>query len=190
MRTIKRKNSKSKKITLAITIAILAFAGYALTAHSLKFWPFQENPSTAPEQSGVNTVNYDPPTEEEIEQSQSAKDKIIQEEEYKKNNPDSDSKKSTVNVGISYADVIDSKLEVRAFTGDIIEGSGSCVLKVSKGSKTLEKTNLAFIDATSTICRPFYIPVADLSQGEWIISVNYNSNTSSGSSGERKVNIK
>jgi hypothetical protein len=196
MKTTNTKNRTPLKITLAaVAILLLATGGWLAYAYASTTWPFSSSNSslnTNESEGGEGTINYDPPTEQETKESQDAKERIQQENE-KPNNTDKEdetSDKKNVNVGIAFADIVDSNLEIRAFTPSIIAGDGICTATVSKaGHSTITKTSNAFIDATSTICEPINIPKSQLSAGTWTINVTYTSPKYTGSSGPIKVNV-
>src|SRR5690606_30873781 len=105
-------------------------------AYATSLWPFQNSESESSIRD-TNSVDYGPPTDQEIEESQNAK-KNNYENNGQKNDEKSDNgdktttNKRSVNVGISYADVYNGNVEVRAFTGDVVE-PGTCTVKITKG---------------------------------------------------------
>ena len=85
---------------------------------------------------------------------------------------------------------MDGSLEVRAFTSSVIQGSGSCTTTVKKaGASSITETAPAFIDVSSTICKPIYIPRTQLSAGTWTVTVTYSSPTHYGLSGAYNVEV-
>ena len=194
MQINKPARRKNKKIALIITAIIALIIGYGVFAGATNNWPFNSsgNSQESSDQE-VNDVNYDQPTEEEVENSQDAKKRLLEESDDEQPQPSSSSEanKSPASVTISYADVIDGQLEVRAFTGSVIEGTGKCTATISKsGSQTITREVPAFIDASSTICEPIYIHKSQLSTGTWSVGVSYSSPTHQGSSGLAKVEVK
>jgi len=197
MRTIQTKAKNRKPIIIAgTTVAVLA----ALTAAAFftHVWPFNTTaPQNGDDIAPTNTINYDPPTQDEVNASQNAKDRIKEETDKEANeqpaSPQKNATQSTkkqVSVGVSYADVINDSLEIRAFSSTLISGDGTCTATVTKGSETITKATPAFVDATSTICRPVYIPTSQLSQGTWRVVVSYTSSTHEGTSGTVEVEVK
>lgn len=182
------KKQLSKKMLLAIAIVILLCSSGLVYAYLQKIGPFRTSP--APEQS--TSINYAPPTEEETTSSQDAKKNLPADSSDSDSstpttpdkNTNSSSKKST-NVGISYADIYNGKLEIRAFTNTVIEGTGTCAATVvmkDMESMRITKSSKAFIDASSTVCEPLYIPVSELHKGTWKVSVTFSSPDHEGTS--------
>lgn len=183
---------KQKMIIVFVALALLLGGGllYAYTQH---VWPFS-NPSATNKTAGndqENSINYDPPTNQEIDEGQEAK----------KNNPTNEQpstdktpsqQKKVVDVGISYADIYSSNLEIRAFTNGIIEGTGTCTATVTMKnmeSMRVTKSSKAFIDATSTVCEPIYIPTSQLHSGTWQVVVVFSSPDHEGKSETVEVKV-
>lgn len=176
-------NKPNKKLSLPlIIIAILLFVGVA----AVGAYYYSTSKNTEPAES--SGINYNPPTEQEIESSQDGKkNSAEQEPEPTQNNS---TNKKTVNVGISYSDVYGENLEIRAFTNSTIEGDGTCTATVTKNGATITKKTEAFIDASSTQCKPIYIPSSELESGTWKINVKFSSSDAEGTSGDVEVEIK
>lgn len=195
-----KKSSQRKYKTLIIVIAMLllgviSYGTYAYVTKSL--WPFQETQDTSIDADrGVNDVDYGPPTEQDTANSQNAKERILEEGEGSGNDsnqstsPSPDQPKQPVAITVSYAGIQNSQLEIRAFSSSVIEGSGTCTATITKsGSRTITRSTPAFIDASSTICEPIFVPRSELSAGTWNVNVTYSSSTHSGSSGAYEVEV-
>jgi hypothetical protein len=164
-------------------------------AYFQKIGPFHVSP--APEQS--TTINYAPPTKEEITSSQEAKKNLPADSSASNSPTPTTSNKNTsppgkkpTNVGISYADIYNSRLEIRAFTNTVIEGTGTCTATVvmkNTESMLITKSGKAFIDASSTVCEPLYIPVSELQAGTWKVSVAFSSPDHEGTSDIVEVKV-
>jgi len=186
---IKQKSSKKTTIFVAAALALLAGGVLLFALINNKGQQTRED-----ENSSTNTINYGPPTEDEIENSQNAKDRIVEESD---GNSDSQSESSSstakkpATVSVSFADIVDGNLEIRASTASAIEGTGECTATVSKpDSQSITKKVSAFIDASSTICNPIYISTSQLSTGTWNVNVTYSSPTYEGSSDSMQVEVK
>jgi len=178
----KRKN-KALIITLIAVFALLL--GVSALAYTQKWWPFNGS-----ENHIVDGINYGPPTEEEIENSQNAKKDIIKEDEAKESESGGANLKK-VSVGVSHADMFEGNVEVRAFVSGVVEGTGTCTATLTlSGAQTVTKSSEAFIDASTSQCKPILIPLSAFSKdGEWTLVVNYKSPTSTGESEKIPVNI-
>lgn len=195
-----KKPSKRNRLPLIITagVVLVLIIGWMAYAFVAKTWPFTEALNETSETRDANTVNYDPPTQEEIDESQDAKKRseTTSNDTDSKQSPDSTSSpkspKKTANVGISYADIYKGNLEIRAFTASVIEGTGTCTATVTmKGMESMRivKTSEAFIDTSSTLCRPIYIPVSQLHSGTWQVVVVFSSPDYEGKSETVEVKV-
>lgn len=148
--------SKKRFIIPALVGAglLLGVLGYGAYAYVSNTWPFQAASTQNSDNEG-SKINLDPPTQEEIDASQDAKKRL--EEEQNNKPPQQDTEKQSVNVGIAFADVRGSNLEIRAFTNGVIRGDGTCTAKVQKDSIVIERSTPAFIDVSSTQCEPIQI---------------------------------
>lgn len=189
------KNKKSPVKIITLLVALLLGAGFVYAYFATDIFSEESTAdSDTPEDIGIN---LDPPTEDEIKDGQNAKERLLDEGEKDASepgtpNPDSTSEanKKPVTIGISFAGIVDDQLEVRAFSPTIISGSGTCTAVISKqGSPSVTEESPAFIDASSTICRPIYIPKSKLSAGSWNVEVTYSSPTHKGSSGPTKIEV-
>lgn len=180
---INKQNKKTAIIIASIVVLILIGVGISLysTASHLN--------ESAKLQEETPGVNYDPPTEQEVEEGQDAKKRAY--DDAKKSSSDDESttsNKRSVNVGISFADIYGANLEVRAFSNGIVD-AGTCTVRVAKGSDVITKKSDAFIDASSTQCMPVYIPVSDLSSGIWLVTVSFSSANAQGTSDTVEVKV-
>jgi len=178
-------NERNKKASIIISVlALLALiaAGLAL-AYNRHWWPFTQ------ENYIIDGINYGPPTEEEIENSQDAKKKLLENE--KSDDKSDDGTRRKVNVGVSHSEVIDGNVEIRAFISGVVEGTGTCTATLSQsGEPSVVRATKAFVDTSTSQCEPILIPVNEFSQsGGWTLVVSYKSPTSSGESEKIPVKI-
>lgn len=185
---IKQKRTKSNKKTSVVIFSIVIatlFIGTVYFLHekyntfSLKETPATEQPK---EERKINDVDYSGPTETDIKESQAGKNNSKPKDEKEKPT-------SIVNVGISYAGISDGNYEIRAFTPDVIEGSGICTATLKKGSAVISESSQAFIDAKTSQCRPIYIPISELEKGKWSLTVEYKSPIYTGKTDSEEVEI-
>lgn len=170
--------SRKKLLLLFLVIVTLGLVGW---------YAFQSTDTYIPDNNdtSVDNINYSPPTEHEIKEGQNAKknggttnDGVVIE-----------SDKDTVQVGITYADIYEDRLEIRAFTNGVVDGTGTCTAIVTSGSQRIEKKSKAFIDASSSVCRPIYIPLSNLSSGTWEVTVVFSTNEKRGKSDTVTVRV-
>lgn len=188
----RRRSKKSQLlpiILLAILFSTVTYTGYALTQST---WPFIKSDTTTDSNQEINNINLDPPTEQEVVDSQNAKKRHQEDNrvnsESAENQPQQN--KKGVSVGVSFSSVRDEILEIRAFTNSVIEGDGKCKATLTKGDLVVVESSEAFIDSRSSICQPIMIPVSSFPErGEWIMTVEYTSSLSNGKSGKVRVSI-
>ena len=188
MKIYSKQKTYTKIIALAAIVLLIGILSYLTYAKSASVWPFATSVSPQDIES-EDTINYSPPTEQEIEDSQNAKKRGDAENQTKESTDTSQSSKSTVPVAISSAEIINDNLEVRAFTPRVIEGSGTCTATVSSGSKSVTAKSAAFVDVSSSICEPIFISVSKLSSSMWQVVVDYSSPNAQGISQPVMVTI-
>lgn len=181
----KKSKSIAPKLIAAALIAVVIVGGWLTYAYAQKTWPFQNKIAEEPSQINQDGINYSPPTDEEVKEGQDAKGDIVSGDRP----PAISGDKDNTPVAISFADMIDGNLEIRAFISSIIEGSGTCTARVSHAGTTVSGSAKAFVDASSSICRPIRIPEAKLKTGEWSVIVTYSSVDAAGTSEIVKVAV-
>jgi len=169
MRSTQKKNHKIIYLIIIVAILVLAAAYFGYGYFSKNLWPFNAASQQSQDASEIiDGVNYGPPTDQEITDSQNAK---------KQNGADTPTPTEQVNVDLAYAGKSDDgqSIEVRMFTTDVIEGNGTCTATLSKGASTASSQSSGFVDARSTICEPINIPLSKLSEGKWNLTIEYSS---------------
>ena len=173
-------------IATAIAALLVVYLSYGYVTKSL--WPFEDNKSQGTTK-GVNEVNYDPPTQEDKQQSQEGKKNSAAPDEGTSITRDENGKQK-VSIGISFADIINNQVEVRAFTPSVFEGGGICTAQFTKNSQTITATSEAFVDSTSSQCGPIYVdPARFTEKGTWSLVVSYLSNNAAGTSESIEINL-
>lgn len=182
------------KKNLVITGSVIVILGAAVGATSLAgVGPFRDDQNKEPstDTGGPSTkidkpsVNYGPPSKTDEQESQAAKQKLI--DESQKNDT---ATASNVEVGIAGTYVSESNIEIRAFTPSVIEGGGTCTAIMTNGSATVTGKSESFIDATTSQCRPIIIPLDQFPQrGAWVLKVTYKSDKYEGTSPSMEVTL-
>ena len=193
----KKQSSKLKKWVIAlislVAISLLAYSAYGYVTKSL--WPFVEpvNKDPAPasvEYEGIkniNEVDYSGPSKEDLDSSQDGKKEATSTQS---NETTQVNGKRLVSIGVTYAGVTSTNLEIRAFTPSVIEGNGTCKATLTKNSSTVTESSSAFVDTSTSQCNPIFISLDKFKQsGTWRLVLSYSSNTSQGSSEEIEVKI-
>jgi hypothetical protein len=171
MYSTKTKNTNTKK-TLAIIVGVVIFLGIVLVLEKTGVTNFYEK--TSPTTSTTETINLEPPTEEEQQTAnlQKEKNQATEEETVL---PDS------AKVAIVDASVYDSEAEVRAFVTNVVQ-DGTCTVTFSKGDLKFVKTVPAYADASSTPCITLTVPITEFSEsGIWEVKITYSNDTITGS---------
>lgn len=184
-----KKNYKKRAIIITLVILLLI----ALSAGAFFFTPLKNklfnNSTDIDTPTGpTSTVDYSGPSESDINESQNAK-KNAENPATGTLPPTSSSEKKNVPIAVSYADVYNDNLEIRAFISGVIEGTGTCTATVTKNSTTVTESTSAFIDTSTTQCNPIYINKSRLSPGVWKVIVNFSSPDAQGSSETVEVTI-
>lgn len=189
MKTNKNRK-KSKKVLFIVGLAILSIAiitTYGAVAYKKDFWPF--NIQAQQDSKDDNSINYEPPTDQEVKDSQDGKKNIPDDNDTDNSNNNTGNLKS-IEVGVAFADVIDGNIEVRAFTPSVVESDGTCTATLTKGSATVSAKSQAFIDSTTSQCQPIKIALSEFAQsGSWNLFVSYISAKSQGKSEIIEVQI-
>lgn len=196
MRIQQKSKHKPVKIVATIIGALLLIVGVAFSyAYMNHLWPFSMGRSKDTS-SQKKTIDYSGPSDSDISSSQDAKKRIAAEEDVANSSSStsssSTSSKKTVGVGVTYADIYNGNLEIRAFTNGVIEGTGTCTATATMKdmpSMVITKSSEAFVDVSSSQCNPIYIPISQLKSGTWEVVVKFSSPDSEGSSGAVEVKV-
>lgn len=181
MLTHKKSRNKTKIIIITVAVATIILSGLAYL-----YW--KSNNQSLQNQN----IDYSPPTTEQKDAGSRAANK---EEALKEDQPSpqpnapADQKKQA-SMTIVDASQYDQTVEVRAFVDNVVESEGTCTFTFTKGTATVTKTSKASPSASTTQCSMIKVASSEFaSKGDWILTVSYDSTTSSGKSPERTVKI-
>lgn len=178
-----KKRSKIPTFFGLIAIAVVLVTAYGVMAYAQSWWPFS---SYTPAQD--NSIYYGPPTDHELEHNQDAK-KDAYESKTDEQEPETQDLKS-VEVGISFADVMGDNVEIRAFIPGVVEGDGTCYATLTHQGVNVSESSKAFIDSSTSQCRPIKIPLNKFQMGgQWDLTITYKSSKSQGKSEIIEVEI-
>ena len=182
---MKRFNKNKKTFILPLFIVALAILiGYFAFAYISKAaWPFHETAKTSD-----SSETYSPPTEQEVTDSQDAKKNNAGQESQEENKPPTE----TVSVAIAFADFdqTENAIDIRAFTPDVIEGTGTCTATLIKDGQSVTRSSKAFIDSKTSQCEPILVPINDFpSSGTYQLVVSYSSEKYRGTSSPMNVEV-
>lgn len=185
------KSSKTNKKILLPGLLVVLVIGALFT------WNMTRDSKTTPVTvKTVDTVNLDPPTEEEKQQA------VEHKKELEDTQAGSSSKTTTVgpsptttvrssaDVNISYLSASSSGVEAGGYISNLVEAGGTCILTLTKGDQTVTSTSTGIIDVNKTTCPQISIPSSKLNNsGQWAAVLSYNSSKASGSSKTQQVNL-
>jgi len=172
-------NHKIRNI-LIISIVTIVLASVAYFAYVQK-----HNPSTSGQSDeAANNINYDKPTQEQLDAGTKAKsDNIIGSSSDKVEAPTEipGGDKKNVQVTITALNQSDALLQVRALIG-IVDNTGSCTLTLtSPNQPTVIKTSSTYALASTSTCQGFDVPLTDLATNTtWQAKVTYDSSILTG----------
>ena len=176
--------NKRKIIITVLSTALIGFLG-AGSYLLLNDKGNSSNTETIKDNSGVNVINLEPPTEEEQKAGNTQKEKIVEEQQVEKENQ----LPNEVSVVITDASQYNDEVEVRAFVNNIIE-DGVCTVTFSLGQTKIDKEVPAKAQASSTTCLTLTVPRSEFSStGEWSVLVKYKNQKIMGST-VGKITIK
>jgi hypothetical protein len=180
-----KRSKKTAKIvgSIAATIILVIGGGFAYTQL------LQQGNNQPADDLGTDTINFDPPTEEERRAGDEIKDQIIQEEEQAQSNQNTDNnQRSSVTPLFGFLDQTSTKVQANGYV-PVVESGGSCTLVLSRGSNRVSTTNPALPDAQSTVCGLMEIDKSRLSTGTWSATIEYSSPSSKGVSTPQTIEV-
>lgn len=171
-------SKKSKKgIIIALVIVLIGGAGLA---YGIKTRNHNNNAPTSPD--GQETIKLAPATDQEKQENDANKQRIVDEQNSQNNNPQNDqngnaSSTKQVSVTVTSAD----KSAVYAQVSGIVEDGGTCTATFTKGSTSLSASSDSIANVSYTQCAPIR-PSSPLQAGSWSVVVSYKSTHAAGSS--------
>lgn len=172
------KNTKSRKFKL-LSIALAIIFLVASTAYFYKIHT-QASKTTGSPVAEKPGINYGPPTKEEKQAGNNAKERVIKREAQQGANQNQSGLQSVTPV-ITYA----SKTEVNAYIPGIFENDGECIATFTQGNTILTRSSRGFANVSNTQCAPISPSLPD--NNSWAVVVSYKSATSSGNSTSTEV---
>jgi cytoskeletal protein RodZ len=181
----KQKNKKSYKkliVLIAIILVLLAGASYVALAH-----PFnRQQTTTSPENSPtrpVNSVDYNPPTEQNKQDSQDAKQRDINQQQ---NNPPTNPS-ITVTIARAGQTGAGQPLSVRTTIGGIT--NGTCNATLTSNGQTVTGSGTVTLTGTSYACN-IDIPTSSFpTGGQWQLSITATNGSATSPAATQTVTI-
>lgn len=185
------QSNNTKRIAIISIVSILTLGALgAATAFYFEVGPFTPKVD--------DSINLNKPSENELKSGSDAKQQTV-ESDGSKNQTGSDpapepqpvenSDKKSIHAEITAANQDESFLYIRTLI-QTITSSGTCTLVMTgpQGKTYTTETAVQSLPSSST-CRGFNIPLANLSQGTWTIKVDFN-NDELAASASKEVTIK
>ncbi len=194
MKIASRKHTKKYIIIalIAIVIIIAALATYVFAFKgSILGWPHRD--------TGNNSVNYDKPTDEQVQSGKDIKQESVNKESKPSSNsntdtpanqgtPDQTTGKTAVSMTITAANQNSGVFQLRSFISTVTN-SGTCTLTLTQGSKVVTKTAGVQAAASTSACKGFDVPVSELGAGVWQATLHFeNDNVTADASQKITVN--
>lgn len=167
--------NKNRKIIILLVAAVL------LVASGLAAWKvfFSKSEEVPQETEQLEDVSFSPPTEDEVSDGESRPNKLDEDQQNPQPTTSTDNKKS-VRVAITNWGEEGNRFEVGAYA-NTFESSGSCSLKLKKGSVILTGNSSAVQSASTMSCGSLSVDNRQISKGNWTATVTYSSAKSYGS---------
>lgn len=171
-----KQHLKAKIILTFCGIVVILVSSWFIFAYHHELWPFQPQSDSV---NPSNTVNYDQPTTEQTEAGKSIKEQVA--DQAKDDDGSTAPTTSTVTLDITAANKTSDMLLVRTLI-QTISSSGTCSLTMTgPGKMTYTATSAIQPNASSSTCQGFNIPLSNLGQGTWSITINFQGDGISGS---------
>lgn len=182
-----------KKLITGKRLLLLGLAVIVAAAGGFGVKHFNTDTPIAQIQPVASPVNYDPPTQQDKDQTQAHKEELAREYQQQQSEPSAQatSGKQIVNPIITNASQLDQQVTINAYVGGIFENGGTCTATFTKDSLQIVKKNTAFANATTTDCPPVMMDRSEFSsKGDWQVSVAYDSAKATGISQPKTFTVK
>lgn len=173
------KRNQSLRVNKKLLVALFLVGVLTLAGLTLKLRSASPPNNTQPSADG-KPVNLNPPTEQEIAETEAHKKDLAQSSPPA---PSSSGKKQVTPV-ITNA----SKAEITAYIPVVFEEGGTCTATLTKGDKTITKTSKGFGNVSYTSCEPINV-AGSLDSGSWTVIVSYSSSAAEGKSAPKVFTV-
>ncbi len=180
-----QKNKNRKKLLLIIILIAGLIAGLAA------WWFLVYNN----DERGTDDINYDPPTKQEVQETEQNKEEVIKQTEAENQSNQTDNKppdtKKTVTPVLTYwgQESPGSDFEANGRVPGVIESDGTCTLTLIKDGKSVSTKRTALANAQDTTCGLMTLKFSSLTAGDWKAILSYSSSKSQGSSSAIVVKV-
>jgi len=185
------KQKKTYLKALFISGGLLMFIALALyIAYDNRFFPF--NSSDIPDKQGRKISTEKTPYEKQVEQN--LKDNPSSKTDSGVDKPEAPSTdksigKQEAHVMITGVDVTNGRVNARGFATNVVEAGGTCSFIFTQGNKVITKQTATLPSTTSTSCKTAEFSLSELSDGVWMVTLEYTSTISYGKSDAVELKI-
>lgn len=174
---LKHPKFSKKTVFIVVCLVVLAMAVFAFQARQNE--NIGGNPNTTVEDGTY--VNLDPPTEQELSDTEKHKDDLLKQSEQSSNTSTGSKKVTPVITGANGQ-------QINAFVPGVFEEGGSCKATLTKGTEVVTKTSAGFENVSYTSCTPIDVS-GSLGSGSWSVIVSYSSSSASGQSESKTFTV-
>lgn len=186
MKKIKRINKKS---LIAIVIVALLVAGgiYAYSQRNAN-----KSTSSADNPDSAETINLDPPTEQDKKNVEQNKEAIAERQKNLQNqNQQPGDDRKAVKPVITYAGQYGAQVEIGGYVPGVFEDGGTCTARFGNSNKSFTKSVEAVKNVNSMDCPAMIAKNEEFSpKGKWTVVVSYDSPSAAGPSDAKVIEIK
>jgi hypothetical protein len=184
---LKDKAKNKKRTKRIVPLALAAVLVFVMLGGFYVYRNRDNNEVAQTPNEPQETINFNPPTEEDKKAVDENKDRLTEKQD-QQNNPPAGGSVTPVIISASYSG---DSVEVRAFVPGIVETGGKCTVTLTKDGDKVARTGDAVQNASTTDCVPIVIARNEFgSSGTWKVSVSYASAKSNGSSNQNsEVNV-
>jgi hypothetical protein len=187
----RKKKALNKRSIVLILVGLILVLGLlvALDRTGVINLPLLPDRKSAPAPTS-DGINYDPPTEEEIAETEDFKDKLGNETTTPSPTPSPSptTNKNPVTPVMTSWDAAPNA-EVSGYVSGISEEDGTCTVTLTKGDQKVTESKAATPDAKTVSCGLITINRDRLSPGTWTVTLSYSSQKSEGVSTSNTIEV-
>ena len=172
MRIIKNKRNNTNKIIVIAITAVLILGGVAA-------WYFLVYKPGSDTTKNTQTINLEPPTEEQVNTGNDTKKDTI-ENSTKDNESGTPPVTDTIPITVSYSNKDGEAYRLRYLIDEELN-NGTCTLTLIQSNKTVTKSAAVQASSSSSTCQGFDIAISELGSGTWKANLVIKSNSRTGS---------
>lgn len=180
-------NRKISKLLTKKNLLLYVIIVVVLIGASILYKRYSERTVTPAEsvQDSGPKINLDPPTEQEINETEAHKERLSNEAPRTTTDTNTYGKTKVTPIITSA-----SQNELRSFISGIVEDGGTCIATFRQGSASFTKQSEGFGNVNTTICGVIQLDRSDFAaSGEWTVTLEYTSNNSAGISEQSKFGV-